>query len=268
MMSARDLLAAVCDAPDDDAPRLRYAAAITEGEQSEFIRLQVSRTADERRARMLRGAPTARESELLRRHGPTWAHYLDRYVREDPRDPSHPGWGFERGFVAFARLEPENFVALGDRLFELAPIQHVDLIAPEEPVRSLFAAPQLARLESLSMVELGLDDDDAEAMADCAALRRCVWIDLRGNRIGYRGVRALAASPYFRDKARVILTNNPADPGRQPVHDWGPVADFRDSPVALDIEHDLGMRVPWFHARISEPADRYHARAELPIHVT
>ena len=45
MTSARDLLAAVCDAPDDDAPRLRYADAIVEGDQADFIRLQVARTA-------------------------------------------------------------------------------------------------------------------------------------------------------------------------------------------------------------------------------
>lgn len=268
MTSLEELFQAVCQSPDDDEPRLRYAAATGDAERSELIRLQVDRAAAERRDRRLRGAPAARESELLRRHGASWAHALERYVREDPRDPGHPGWELERGFVAFARLAPERFFALGDRLFALAPIQHVDLIAPEGPVRPLFAAPQLARLESLSMVALGLDDDDAEAMAECEALRRCVWIDLRGNRIGYRGVRALAASPYFRDKARVILTDNPVDPGRLPVYDGGSLADVRDSPAALHIEQALGARVPWFHARISDPADRYHARNELPIHLT
>ena len=67
MMSARDLLAGLCDAPDDDAPRLRYATTITDGDQSEFIHLQVSRAADERRVRALRDTPTAFTNLLLER---------------------------------------------------------------------------------------------------------------------------------------------------------------------------------------------------------
>ncbi len=264
-MTGAELLAAVSAAPDDDAPRLAYAEYIqgSDPEYAEFIRLQIARVTDERARRAPRGWMKGRELELWHRNYAKWGHYIQRYVR-DARDPNayDQGWEFDRGFIAFARMEPGNFVALGQRLFDLAPIQHADLYGGSEPVGPLFASPYLARLDSLNLSRTQLTDDDAVAIANCEALSRATWLDLRDNQIGERGVRALAESPFMANKIVLDLRGNPADPGEQAAYDPdGSIADRGLPPVAIRIEQALGRAVPWFRtAFVESMPDRYHTR--------
>lgn len=262
-MTERDAFAAVCTSPDDDEPRLAYADVVqnSDPEYAEFIRLQVARSADERARMVPRGTMSKREHELWRKNYAKWGHYIQRYCR-DARDPWEfdQGWGFERGFVSFVRMEPENFVALGERLFRMAPVQHADLYYGQEPVHPLFDSPFLAKLDSLSLWASTpkLTDDDAIAMADCEALTRATWIELRNNAIGDRGVRALARSPHMANKVYLDLRGNPGGPGYDP----DAVAMFPDY---VELERELGRRVPWFHS-VNDPnaPDRYHAKWFTP----
>jgi uncharacterized protein (TIGR02996 family) len=264
-MTERELFAAVCAAPDDDAPRLAYADFIerSEPDYAEFIRLQVARAAEERARKAPRGNMGPREQELWLKHYAEWGRYIQKYVR-DSRVPHRydQGWGFERGFIAFVRMEPENFIALGERLFRMAPVQHADLYDGSEPVRPLFASPLLAKLDSLSLWRTKLDDDDAIAIAQCQPLSRATWLDLRDNNISERGVRALAESPYMQNKVVLDLRGNPCDPGEEASYDsQGTVADAGLPEVARRIERELGRRVPWFRTVFKlTPPDRYHAK--------
>jgi uncharacterized protein (TIGR02996 family) len=262
-MTERELFAAVIAHPDDDAPRLAYADHVQASEPAyaELVRLQVARGADERRRKALRSEPSTRERILLREHGLDWAHYFEKYVRESPTDPRDLGWAFDRGFIAFARMEPENFVALGDRLFAMAPIQHADLYGGREPIRPLFAAPGLARLDSLSLRGTGLDDDDAIAIAGCAALRRCTWLDLSDNKIGERGLEAICRSPIMANKVRILMNGNPWDPVDRPSLDWdGSVADVITPSAGSEMERKLGRTVGWFHTATATLPDRFLAK--------
>jgi uncharacterized protein (TIGR02996 family) len=258
-MTSRELLVEVSRHPDDDAPRLAYADAVerVEPAYAELVRLQIARAADERARNARRAAPSARERELLRAHEAEWTRYIQKFVRPAASDQ---GAGFERGFVAFVRMEPENFVALGTRLFEMAPVQHADLYGGSEPVRPLFDAPGLARLDSLSLRGAGLDDDDAIALAASPHLARASWLDLGDNRIGNRGVEALAASPTMANKVIVRMDGNPGDPTDVPHYDHdGSVADLTVSPLADELEAKLGRRIAWFH-HMSHAPDRFHTR--------
>jgi len=265
-MTSQELLVEISRRPDDDAPRLAYADAVQrfEPEYAEFIRLQIARAADERARQTRWDTPSVRELELLRVHEDEWTHYLQRYVRPAPDDPEDQGSGFVRGFIGFVRMEPENFIALGLQLFEMAPVQHADLYGGDEPVRPLFEYPGLARLDSLSLRGTGLDDDDAIALAASPHLARATWLDLRDNRIGNRGVEALAAAPTMANKVIVKLNGNPGDPTDVPHFDWdGSIPDITVSPLADEIEATLGRRVSWFHYDWRGPRDepdRYHAR--------
>jgi uncharacterized protein (TIGR02996 family) len=267
-----DLLSGVYSAPDDDMPRLAYATHIEERnpERAEFIRLQVLRAQDERKLRVPFGSPSAREMELLEKNYEKWGHYIQRYLR-DPIVPQRfdHGWQFDRGFISFVRLEPENFLALGQRLFDMAPVQHADLYGGSEPVRPLFQSPYLARLDSLSLWKCGLDDDDAVALANCEGLQRATWIDLSENRIGKRGIEALAASPIFANKVVVDLHGNPYDPSERAKYDWDGSLAFAYMPEeAQAIEQKLGRPVLWFHCATREPMpDRFHVKwAGRPAH--
>lgn len=265
-----DLLQAVNESPDDDAPRLAYAdfVASREPDYAEFVRLQIARSAAERREHALTGRASARERELLAKHYAKWGHYIQRYVRDAPLPrEDDQGWGFDRGFIAFVRMEPENFVALGERLFTMAPVQHADLYGGEGNVRPLFAAPQLARLDSLSLRNAGLDDDDAIALANCDFLRRAAWLDLSDNKIGERGVEALAASAVFANKVVVMMDGNPCNPCDRPSWDWdGSLAFAHPSRAGARIEEKLGRRVAWFHyVRRGAVPDRFHAKWCEPL---
>lgn len=264
-MDSTELFKQVCTHPDDDQRRLDYAAYMQQyrPEKAEFIRLQVARAVTEReqKARQRRLGP--RERELLAKHGSEWAHYVEPFVRPSRIDPTDCGWDFDRGFLAFARMEPENFVALGPRLFEMAPIQHADLTGGDDPVRPLFQCQLLSRLDSLSLANTGLDDDDAISLAGCTALRRCTWLDLTGNKISTRGVEALARSPMMANKVIVMMDGNPCNPVDQAHYDWdGSIADSTPSPIGVALEAKLG-RVEWFHlkwGRINTMPDRYNAK--------
>lgn len=259
--NGRDLLDQVSARPDDDQPRLAYADHVEpyEPDYAEFVRLQVARANVEKQTKALRSQWGAREHELYSKHELEWARYIQKYVRESQTDH---GWGFERGFIGFVRMEPENFVALGDRLFIMAPVQHADLYGGREPVRPLFSSPSLARLDSLSLAGAGLDDDDAEALAACDYLQRCTWLDLSRNKISLRGVKALARSPMMRNKVVVNLRHNPVDPIERPDLDYdGTILNITQSNLAKDIEAEVGP-VPWFTYPWDSPGppDRFHAR--------
>lgn len=88
-----ELLAAVYAAPDHDEPRLVYADWLTShgDPRGEFITLQIDRART--------GAPvSAREQELLDRHGPQWAGRIHTALGFAART-------FERGFLARASVE-------------------------------------------------------------------------------------------------------------------------------------------------------------------
>jgi uncharacterized protein (TIGR02996 family) len=81
------LLAAVYDAPDDEAPRLVYADALLErgDPRGELITLQIQ------------GRDPRRERELIETHGKRWLGELAPIVMA--------GYRFERGFLAACRID-------------------------------------------------------------------------------------------------------------------------------------------------------------------
>jgi uncharacterized protein (TIGR02996 family) len=269
-MTERELLAAISASPDDDEPRLAYAKFIATDDPaySEFIRLQIDRARDERARMAPRGTPSQREIDLRRSNGPDWARYLTKLVRRSPVNPSDSmdqGYEFDRGFISYVRIEPENFVALGARLFEIAPVQHVDFCTGETPTGlSFLDAPGLARLDSVSLAGSALDDQDAVALSRCEGLRRCSWVDLSNNRIGRDGIEALARSSVFQSKVWVDTKGNPCDPFEAINVDWdGSIASGTMPAAAREIETALGRTVGWFHFRwdrLSDVPDRFHAK--------
>src|SRR5436305_425359 len=118
------LLLAVCDAPDDDAPRLVFADWLEEnGDEAErawgeYVRLKCEQEklpgGDPRQAEL-----GARSAGLWNRYGQrNWREYLPRGVRDV--------YGFERGFPERLACTALRFLQLGKRLFEVAPVRPLD----------------------------------------------------------------------------------------------------------------------------------------------
>lgn len=241
-MDINDHYAAVLAAPDDDAPRIAYADFIEpyDASRAAFIRLQLQRWHRDRAARET--ATTMGRDELanLGDNWLSWATMFRSYRVESPVLP----WGFyyERGFVAHVRMAIENVSGLGERLYAFAPIQHLDVAPPfdpsddSDPLRIFSKPVGFERLESVSFAGLNLGDRGAKAIAECEALKRASWLDLRGNGIGRNGLVALIMSPIMATKVRVLLDHDVYTPAM--------------------LEEAVGRPLPWLHSK----ADRYAAR--------
>jgi uncharacterized protein (TIGR02996 family) len=253
----------VVRAPDDDRPRRAYATAVERHrpERAEFIRLQLERFHAERASGAYLGEPSPREADIRQRFGKEWAGSIAAYGRPITTDGKYRGYEFERGFVAQIRTDPD--IVVDDRtslLFELAPIEHLDITA-DGPVRQVLTSPHLARMRSLDLSNLGLDDDDARVLASDGRLARMEWLNLTGNQIGLAGVAALLASPQVRAIPMVLMLGNPSDPAAQYNHDYdGSVMDSWLPAEGKEAEEKYG-RINWLHLPAGRRPDRYHARA-------
>jgi uncharacterized protein (TIGR02996 family) len=131
-------VAAIRDAPEDDAPRLVFADWLGEhGEpdRGEFIRLQC------------RSPGSPRALELLQAHESEWLAPLKR-----PEAYQLPPEAFAGGFLTYARLTPARFRRAGAELFARHPIRRVTFpLRDEKELADLANCPELAHLTGVSL---------------------------------------------------------------------------------------------------------------------
>lgn len=258
-----DAFAKIIAKPWDDTPRLAYADAVqsTRPERAELIRLQIERFASERARGIEVGRPSAREKQLVERYGDDWARYISHHARPHQPGADYQGYEFERGFVAQIRTDPDIVSDARSRLFELAPIEHLDLTTDGD-VRAALLSPLLANLRSLRLNEVGLTDEDVIAFARDGHVDRLEWLDLRANKFGRAGVEALVASPKIRAIPMVLLGSHPYNPGVQfEIADNGAVSEWWFPEYGQTLEKQFG-RVDWLHLPyFMKQPDRYHARS-------
>lgn len=181
----------------------------------------------------------------IRKHGKEWAGELAPYLTE---------YSYKRGLVAQIRVPGEQFRQLAAKLFSLAPIQHLDLVAPLGPLDVVFATPELARLTSLAIIhQKDFGDAAAEALARSKYLTNVRWLDLESNAIDRAGVDALAASPYLASAVFVELRDNPADPTPFARELYEGHWEAGRPALAAELEATFGPR-PW----LTVPADPEH----------
>jgi uncharacterized protein (TIGR02996 family) len=147
MTAGEALLREILARPEDDAPRLVYADWLDEhGEaaRAEFIRVQCELARleewDERRPYL-----EQRQEQLLETHGEKWAEGLAETT---------DWFEFRRGFLEFAALPPEVFLANAGRLFHRFPFRRLRLDGDfgDPSLRKLAASPHLGRLTRLEIV--------------------------------------------------------------------------------------------------------------------
>lgn len=234
------LLAGVVAAPDQDSPRLAYAAAIAaqDPDRSRFIELQVQIAAVERAARG-QSSPQARYAaeDLLKVHGGAWASRLC-----PPCTEVH----YDRGFVEHVRLSMHDFLVHGATLFQLAPIRHLDLSFSPGAAEQLFASPLLSTVRSLNLDCCQLGDQEMRWLAASPYLRELEWLELLRNNIGMPGARALAASTMLPQLRYVGFFGNAVDPTEELFFDQGCVVGGALPEQGQALEAEFG-RIPWLH---------------------
>lgn len=214
-MTEDAFLTAICDNPEDDAPRLHYAEWLVQHGQSlrgDFIRIQCQLAKDPQRIEL-----QERERELRREFEREWGGPLRGWVN---------GWEFHRGMVEAVTARPEAFLQHAADIFRTAPVRRVHfltamlqlarphIICPSAAaiMPMLASCPYLARLSALSFWASVVGDIGVEALAASEHLGKLTSLNLVGNDVGDKGVQALAASPAFSRLTSLNLGSNRIGP--------------------------------------------------------
>jgi len=202
MHNLNGLMDAVIASPEDDAPRLVYAAAVapTDPARAELIEAQLRwdgmRKAGEKVPE--RYTLAMRTGELTRAYGSVWASDVAPLVN---------AWQFVRGFVEDVRMDATAFLRTATELYQRAPILHLQLVAPQLVAGALLSSPHLARLRSLDLSRGEIGDEGVSLLASCD-LPNLRWLNLDFNHITRAGLDALCASQSLPRLAYVSLASN------------------------------------------------------------
>jgi carbon storage regulator len=218
-------LEAIFEEPDDVGQRLIFADWLEEHDDplGEFIHLQCQLATlpphDEQRAAM-----QEREAELWATYAAAWRAYLPPVLHNSP---------FERGFVEAGSMTVNLFLQHAEAIFAAAPVRRLRVesdwtLPPLRAVTALASSAYLARLAVLDLSALHPGDDEvgiltsspraaslkslilrwgtigstgAIVLASSATLQGLELLDVRDNRIGEEGHRALRAR--FGDRVRL-----------------------------------------------------------------
>jgi uncharacterized protein (TIGR02996 family) len=220
MAEDASLFEAILAVPEDDAPRLIYADWLEEhGDtaRAEFIRLQcaLAQLPLEAAERL---PLVSREQELLAEHGSRWGGVLPGLVHS---------WSYHRGFIDRVTCDAARFLALGEGLFRLTPLQHLHLRGARGSVAELHRMPVLERLRTLDLAHSRIGDAAVQHLAHSPHIARLTTLDLTRNRIGRGGARALVLSPHLTSLEALLLRDNPNIP----------------APIRQSLQRRFGTRV-------------------------
>lgn len=150
------LMRAILADPESDESRLRFAEHIRESEpdRAKFIELEIAWAKKDRsRADGLRYEPAGEPARLLKQHENEWSRTLAKYTTHIR---------YDRGFIAWIRIDPHVFLEYGEFLFANAPIAVVQFWPGDGafPFKELAASPLLARLPAMSLALDEASQDD------------------------------------------------------------------------------------------------------------
>ena len=235
-------LRAICEAPDDDAPRLVFADWLDENgdpERAEFIRqhVQLARqpeaAAVDRRCAELFQANRRRWVAELPGPADFWAefavtgpgsrdvrsrlevgHERGESVYQDTWVGFAPDLGdWARGFPAAVCVQggSDLFLTYLDVIMEFVPVRKLHLMNLNDPgtlVQTIAGHPFLAKLRDLILPWVTLTDDAAVALAGSPFATGLRQVSLIAERMTDRAGRAFAESPYLRDVDMLLLLRN------------------------------------------------------------
>jgi len=244
MAEQDELLQAVLDQPDDDAPRLAYADWCQQQSdeptkaRAEFIRTQI------RLFRQINSLShgewfdlSQREQDLRKTYHDVWASTLGLMVYD---------YTFNRGFVEYISLSARGFLDHAQQLFSLAPILHLKLTELYGVLDELFTSPHLLRIRSLNLERCALVDQDIPKIADSPVLESLRWLSLAENGLTLNGAEALARSHLSKRLVYVSFYGNPVDPGGRYAADNEFILDSWLPEEGKLLESRYGF-LPWLH---------------------
>jgi uncharacterized protein (TIGR02996 family) len=173
MHNENALFRAILDEPDNETLRLIYADLCEEkgDPRGDFIRVQCQ-LAHLPADHPDRPPLEQREWLMFHQHKRRWNGPLHRMLSQTPlrhrvkaRRGLVRGWGYRRGFVELVMAEAQAFLKHADILFQLGPVQHVQLWRAQGLIPQLAASPHLGRLNTLDLGHGSLTGSDVQDLA-------------------------------------------------------------------------------------------------------
>lgn len=189
MSSNEAFLAAICDNPADDTPRLIYADWLEErgDPRAEFIRVQVELARLPKRDKRRKDLKV-REEELLEWYGDGWT--------QEVFGPLFRQIEFRRGFIEMVRTSTKDFVEHAAGWVTQTPIREVALggVASEVVRLSASSCAALSSVAKLTLVDNSFDDDAAQTLFGSSYLANLTSLTVSSDALGDRGVECLASA--------------------------------------------------------------------------
>jgi uncharacterized protein (TIGR02996 family) len=212
-MTDRDaLLRAICDNPDDDAPRLIYADWLDEhGDQNlaEFVRVQIELASVSESTRSTHPL-LAREAELFGQRK-SWKNIVghdNQTVVNFDLDKFH------RGFHHVWVGEVIQFVRLPRDSCRFGPIDclHIGLGSPKSAdlvyAEKAAAMPLLGSARTVSLLGLALTNKWVEHLLTRSKFAGWKRLELYGNKLSDTLCKFLAASPLAASRCEIVIDSN------------------------------------------------------------
>ena len=237
MVNEAELIRAILESPDEDAPRLAYADACQDKSRADFIRVQLKRRAilgDIGNPRSLRYERIS--AELSDQYGAEWAKDIAPLVQ---------AYSFWAGFIEEVSVSCDQFLKIAPDLFSRAPIRHLNLTSMNGRA-SEFSSPYLARIRSLVLDNCKLGNAEIEILSKSSLLADLRWLSLARNQIEFSGFQSMAKSTRLKSLKYVNFFGNLADPSEELSTDQGVILSARLSPDGKRLEKEFGY-IRWLH---------------------
>jgi uncharacterized protein (TIGR02996 family) len=237
-MRERDsLLAAIYDAPDDDAPRMVFADWLDDhGEpaRAEFIRLQL------RLAPMSEDDPAGKG--LRERERELWAANRAAWTADAPKWPGvKVSTQFRRGWPESVTCTGAAFLKHGAKIISRLPLRELSFekLTPAQCIK-VAASSALAGVRTLGLYNEKVLDQGAEVLFNSPHLAGLTSLDLNSTDITAASMKALAESPYLkRLKALALSSNVIYDTGIAQLAEargWDALREFKGYSMGLSEE--------------------------------
>lgn len=227
-MNPESIVRAICDNPNDDALRLRYADYLeSTGDRYDGLRAESIRVHCE----LIRRAAKKQEYSILSQRLDQLSVFFERWVDELPKLDG-VRWNernMDRGFVIEAGCDnDDSFLRHRDMLFSVAPIRILDFKRVTNPGK-IVDYPGISRIRELRLNKVGISAEDVTTIANSPYLRNLVTLWLDNNSIGNAGAATIAGSPFLCNLLDLQL-------GRNAIGDEGVIA-LAASPILMSLLH-------------------------------
>jgi uncharacterized protein (TIGR02996 family) len=200
MSAEKSFLQAICETPEDDAPRLVFADWLEDhgdAVRAEFIRTQ---------CRLAAMSPwddgydelAERARQLSDEHGKMWGKPVAKFTTNVI---------FRRGFVDGVIMTARKFLDVADGLFAAAPLQSLCPLQVRKFWTQLIASPHLSRLRALDLESCALGVGRTDSVAACEHLADLRELNVGSNR-AKRGAVAVLRSTMLGNLRRLSVHKN------------------------------------------------------------